>query len=115
VASLSGLQRLPSYARAQQTQNVVFGSGKVAAKTAIPLYFPKTDSISLLLPIALVDDEVVDMALVTNKMNATTYYASTVLPLDMAYTNARLVCRPDSDWLSTEIRVESDEEEALDE
>jgi hypothetical protein len=24
----------------------------------------------------------------------------TMLPLDWAYTNARLICRPDSDWLS---------------
>jgi hypothetical protein len=35
-----------------------------------------------------------------------------MLPLDWAYKNARLVCRPDSDWLAPkEISPEADEDE----
>ena len=68
-------------------------------KTAIPQYFPTTDSMSLLLPLALVDDESVDIALVVNRNETGSYSAPTVLPLNWAYSHARLVCRPDSDWL----------------
>jgi hypothetical protein len=34
-----------------------------------------------------------------------------VLPLDWAYTNARLICRPDSDWLTPDEITEGAEEE----
>lgn len=68
-------------------------------KTAIPQYYPKFDSMSLLLPLALLDDEVVDVALIVSRNPSGSYQGRTVLPLDWAYQNARLVCRPDSDWL----------------
>ena len=54
---------------------------------------------SLLLPLALINDEVVDIALVVTKNPSGSYLGRTILPLDWAYMNARLVCRPDSDWL----------------
>jgi hypothetical protein len=68
-------------------------------KTAIPQYYPRFNKMSLLLPLAIVDDEVVDIALVVTKNPSGSYQGRTVLPLDWAYQNARLVCRPDSDWL----------------
>jgi hypothetical protein len=68
-------------------------------KTAIPQYHPRFDSMSLLLPLALINDEVVDIALVVTRNESGSYQGRTILPLDWAYTNARLVCRPDSDWL----------------
>jgi hypothetical protein len=68
-------------------------------KTAIPQYYPRFNKMSLLLPLAIVDDEVVDIALVVTKNPSVSYQGRTVLPLDWAYQNARLVCRPDSDWL----------------
>ncbi len=68
-------------------------------KTAIPQYHPRFNVMSLLLPLALVDDEQVDIALVVTKNPSGSYQGRTVLPLDWAYQNARLVCRPDSDWL----------------
>ena len=57
---------------------------------------------SLLLPLALVDDEKVDIALVVEKTESGNYLGHTILPLEWAYSNARLVCRPDSDWLVAE-------------
>lgn len=39
-----------------------------------------------------------DLALVIYRQNEV-YLASTCLNLDMAYNNARLLARPDSDWL----------------
>jgi hypothetical protein len=71
-------------------------------KTAIPQYFPRQDIMSLLLPLAIVDDERVDLALVVTRNPSGSYQGRTVFPLDWAYQNARLVCRPDSDWLVTE-------------
>ena len=32
----------------------------------------------------------------------TRYLANTILPLDWAYKSARLVCRPDSEWLAVD-------------
>jgi hypothetical protein len=68
-------------------------------KTAIPQYYPRRHLLSLLLPLALINDEVVDIALVVTREASGTYQGRTILPLDWAYKNARLVCRPDSDWL----------------
>jgi cold shock CspA family protein len=76
-------------------------------KTAIPQYHPTYDAMSLLLPLALVSDEKVDIALVVTRNPSGSYQGRTVLPLEWAYKNARLVCRPDSDWLTPD-RLESD-------
>lgn len=80
-------------------------------KTAIPTYYPRGDNISLLLPIALVNDETVDLALVVTRTNAGGYSGETVYKLNWAYDHARLVCRPDSDWLTP---VDADQEDELD-
>ncbi len=71
-------------------------------KTAIPQYFPRQDMMSLLLPLPIVDDERVDVALVVTRNPSGSYQGRTIFPLEWAYQNARLVCRPDSDWLVTE-------------
>jgi hypothetical protein len=71
-------------------------------KTAIPTYFPKSNKISLLLPLAIISDEKVDRALVVERTQSGNYLGHTILPLDWAYNNARLVCRPDSDWLAVQ-------------
>jgi hypothetical protein len=78
-------------------------------KTAIPQYYPRHNIMSLLLPLALVSDEKVDIALVVTRNPSGSYQGRTVLPLEWAYQNARLVCRPDSDWLTPE-RVELEPE-----
>jgi hypothetical protein len=80
-------------------------------KTAIPMYFPTNNKITLLLPLALLDDEIVDIALVVEKTKSGNYIGHTILPLSWAYTNARLVARPDSDWLvADKIETEVTEE-----
>lgn len=88
-------------------------------KTAIPIYYPGREQISLLLPLALVDEDRIDVALVLEATGSDAYIAHTVLTLKMAYTNARLITRPDSDWLTaetiqgsqSEVEIESDMEE----
>lgn len=70
-------------------------------KTAVPMYYPQTKGISLLLPLALKDRQSVDLALVVTKDADGLYCGQTIYPLEWAYRNARLICRPESDWLST--------------
>ncbi|MEO6325395.1 MAG: DUF3825 domain-containing protein [Thermoanaerobaculia bacterium] len=65
-------------------------------KTAIP-HFHK-ERIQMLLPLCLRKPETADLALVVSRENQV-YRASTVLTLDMAYNNARLIARPDREWL----------------
>jgi hypothetical protein len=81
-------------------------------KTAIPQYYPRVKQLQLLLPICLVSDERVDMALAVEKTPSGNYLGHTALPLDWAYTNARLICRPDSDWLLPEEITEGTGDEA---
>jgi hypothetical protein len=77
-------------------------------KTAIPMYYPHNNNLSLLLPLSLIDDEIIDLALVTEKTKSGSYLGHTILPLGWAYSNARLVTRPDSDWLvAEEIEIRS--------
>ena len=71
-------------------------------KTAIPMYYPKQKSMSLLLPLRFSKrSSRPDVALVVQRMEGSgRYQGHTILTLDMAYSNARLLCRPDSDWLT---------------
>jgi hypothetical protein len=71
-------------------------------KTAIPQYFPTFNSMSLLLPLSLIDETTIDLALVAEKTRSGAYLGHTILPLAWAYNNARLIVRPDSDWLAPE-------------
>ena len=66
-------------------------------KLAIPQYYD--GKIQLLLPLCLLSDNKPDVAIaVTKKDNC--YQGHTCLTLDMAYNNARLIAKPESNWLS---------------
>lgn len=80
-------------------------------KTAIPAFYPERDIMSLLLPLDITEDDHSDIALVVELTESGAYLGQTILTMRMAYLNARLVCRPDSDWLSAEICGPSDDEE----
>lgn len=72
-------------------------------KTAIPMYYPAKHTGSLLLPLCLVNEDHVDLALVVERQTSGAYQGQTILPLELAYSNSRLVTRPDSDWLKTNL------------
>lgn len=82
-------------------------------KTAIPQYYPRVKALTLLLPICLVSDEQVDLALCVEKTPSGNYLGHTILLLDWAYKNARLVCRPDSDWLVPDHITEGNDEPVI--
>ena len=72
-------------------------------KTAIPQYY--RGRVQLLLPLCLESPQRADLAMVVERHSsadghsAAFYRASTCLTLDMAYNNARLLAKPDRDWL----------------
>lgn len=68
-------------------------------KIAVPQYFLTTGTIQLLIPLCLSSPNTADLAIVVEDYG-TMYRASTCLTLDMAINNARLLARPDRDWLN---------------
>ena len=65
-------------------------------RAAVPTYY--RNEICLLLPISLTLPTKTDLALAIRK-NDGFYTAKTCLTLEMAYNDARLIARPDVDWL----------------
>ena len=72
-------------------------------KNAVPMFYPKENKICLLLPLCLVKDNVEDIALVVKRTPANKYAGVTILPLDWAYSDARVVTRPNSEWLDASL------------
>jgi hypothetical protein len=66
----------------------------------VPQWCPKLGEAGaqFLLPLDLTGEPGADLTLVVSAVGKY-YRGHTVLTLDMAYTNARLVARPDSEWL----------------
>lgn len=71
-------------------------------KAAVPQFFwdrnAKRGELQLLLPLCMSSPSKADVALVINRTN-NVYSGETILTLDMAYNNARLLAKPDTEWL----------------
>lgn len=71
-------------------------------KAAVPQFFwdrnAKVGELQLLLPLCLSSPLKADVALVINRTEYV-YSGETILTLDMAYNNARLLAKPDTEWL----------------
>lgn len=68
-------------------------------KTAIPHWY--NGRMQLLLPLNLTSPDEADLALVADKdASRQLYKIKTALSMDMAYIDARLITRPDRDWLN---------------
>lgn len=67
-------------------------------RIAVPCW--REGHIQLLLPLFLTSFTTADLALVVERVDARKcHVAKTILTLGMAYRDARLICRPQSDWL----------------
>lgn len=105
LKDITNLQRIPE--RLKDDKNILNNLNgsidtmkkKVSAnyKLAIPQYYE--GKIQLLLPLCLEDDETPSLALTVTKVG-NFYQGHTCLTLDMAYNNARLIAKPESNWLS---------------
>lgn len=90
-------------------QNMIDGAisrvkNRIAAnyKTVVPQYYRGSNGgrIQLLAPLYLTNENKPDLALVLSlNEDKTLYLGHTCLTTEMAYNNARLIARPDSDWL----------------
>lgn len=80
-------------------------------RAVVPCYNPEQEESCFLLPVSFSEDDRTDRAMIascseTNKNNI--YTIHTVIFLNWAYLDARLICRPESEWL---IADHIDEEE----
>lgn len=121
VSETENLSRFPEPLRSHsyQAELALEGALKRALKrvrrnyrTAVPFWYPTLDKVQLLLPLSLNDPDVVDLALVVARIGDY-YRGNTVLTTAMAYANARLLTRPDSDWLLPVAPVEGVDAEAV--
>ncbi len=72
-------------------------------KFIVPMYRPQIDEIQLLMPIYLrgTYSDRPDFALIlTPNQELRIYEPETILPLDAAYQNARLIAKPEESWLN---------------
>lgn len=67
-------------------------------KLAVPHYY--CNKIQLMIPLCFGETDKPDVALVLDKMKGNYYQATTCLDMKMAYMDARLIAKPESNWLS---------------
>jgi hypothetical protein len=101
-------ERLPDFLKGNRTGAIAALEGATKFlkqrvlrnyKVAIPHWYE--GHIQLLLPLYLTSDVEADLAFVADKDNAgKVYRIKTVLTMDQAYIDARLICRPDREWLN---------------
>ena len=72
------------------------GKIRETPSSAVPQYY--NGIIQWLLPLELMDEKV-EVALVVDILSDCTYRGNTVLPLDWAYMNARVITKPQVNWL----------------
>lgn len=100
----NNLDRLPVHMRdRQKALPIMHGALQIAKrrvaanyKLAVPQYY--NGKIQLLIPLCFEDNSKADVALPIYREN-NFYMGRTLLTLEMAYNNARLIARPDSEWL----------------
>lgn len=74
-------------------------------KFIVPMYRPQRDKIQLLMPIYLkgtYSDQPDFAVILTPNKELAMYEPETILPLDAAYQNARLIAKPEESWLNPE-------------
>ncbi len=71
-------------------------------KTAVPRYSFRSKKIELLLPLCFDDQSIVDSALAIQKEGQSYVYVS-IVSVDRAYGQARLIAPPHSDWLDPKV------------
>ena len=107
------LQRFPPNLQDESVARIALNSAKDKTlkrlrrnyKLAIPQWYPNLGATGaqLLLPLDLTESGTADLALVVSATEGGGYRGNTILTLEMAYSNARLIARPDSDWLKPQV------------
>ncbi len=74
-------------------------------RAVVPCYNPEREEPCFLLPVSFCDANRPDRAMIASMHEIdgeVVYHIHTVLPLEWAYLDARLVCRPESEWLAAD-------------
>lgn len=74
-------------------------------RAVVPCYNPEREETCFLLPVSFCDATRPDRAMIASIHEVdgeVVYHIHTVLPLEWAYLDARLVCRPESEWLAAD-------------
>jgi len=99
-------ERLPASIQQNPMRQVLFDGAidqtkrmlEANYKTAVPQFY--NGKLQLLVPICLEEPHTPSVALTCEKdETGKNYIASTCLTMDMAYNNARLIAKPESEWL----------------
>lgn len=64
-----------------------------------------------MIPLCFTKDDTPDIALILEKRRGNHYQAKTCLTMEMAYMDARLIAKPESDWLCADRIIEDKTEE----
>ena len=81
-------------------------------RAVVPCYNPERGESCFLLPVSFCDPSGPDRAMIASMARVEeelVYTIHTVIPLDWAYLDARLVCRPESEWLAADC-IDEDED-----
>ena len=74
-------------------------------RAVVPCYNPEREESCFLLPVSFCDSSKPDRAMIASahEVDGEMVYAiHTVISLEWAYLDARLVCRPESEWLAAD-------------
>ena len=77
-------------------------AAKMAARDyrmVVPCYFPKGDKVTMMLPLYLQNRESPDVALVVELTDSGNYQGQTILTMEQAYIDARLISRLEGNWV----------------
>jgi hypothetical protein len=77
-------------------------------KLAVPCFFPTRNVMSMMLPLSFSSTGAPSLVLVCERALSGDYLGQTILTLPMAYMDARLLCRPGSEWLDTDRILDSE-------
>ncbi|MEO1294248.1 MAG: DUF3825 domain-containing protein [Cyanobacteria bacterium J06636_16] len=94
--------------RCQSALNFALLRTQLNYRTAVPFYNPRKNRLQLMLPLSLVNDDSVDCVLVVDRSQPSSpYIGHTILPLQWAYSNARLIGQLETPWLSSNMTISS--------
>ena len=108
ILSRCFLQRLPGFEGirrrlTQELDNAIGLARKIVASdyaAAVPTFYPTKNSFALMLPLSFDNPSVIDCALVTVKNQSGAYEGVTLFTIGMAYSNARILRKPDAHWMT---------------
>jgi hypothetical protein len=108
ILSKGFLQNLPEFKELKRKLSVALDAAIQLAKkmvisdyaAAVPTFYPKDNSFALMLPLSFDDPLKIDCALVVVRNENGAYEGKTILTTGMAYTNARILRKPDAHWLT---------------